>query len=171
MSNLDQPNSLADHIKEAFAKKKTRTVILTLFVLAIPAWALFSTPGSIAFNSDGEVVEIEDRVRAWVQGSSFWDGQVLVVEAAIQERKEYPKKIEEGRLKKDKIAAIKRKKLENLYQQRPELRPSPTQQAAYALRQKAEEAESKDGIAVVEAINIKHIEKLQILLKLAKSKR
>jgi hypothetical protein len=118
-------------------EQAAQVAVLVVCFTAVGAW-LFWPPDKVAVGPEcqpaGFVASISERLFP----KAFWRKQTIAVAAQRQNLEEEPQRVAEAMARLDESLAKARALLENMYEQHPELRPSPEVQMAEAMRDRAE---------------------------------
>lgn len=136
---------------------KTITVLGGVSVLLI-VYLGFSSPHVLVIDDDVEPIGILNKYRSLVQGASFWENQLYILESELKKEMNAP--LEMAKLQKE-LAELAAKNQETIYQNFPQLRPSPAQQQANALRDWADAIERAEANAMLERMRVERIQSLE----------
>lgn len=152
-------------------------LIFGIFVLAGYAYIAFSQPNVVAFEQDGSVVGVTNKMRESIQGYKFWENQLRLVRSRLRRELSAPERQAIAKQYFDaQQESIDRKmeefhqEMEEVYQKYPDWRPSQAQQEADALREKADEIEQTESDAIMEKYRLIRISELRQLLPVAEAK-
>jgi len=124
---------------------KNKLIILFGLAILVVAYLYFSSPGEVVVNGTGEVLGLINNVRATLQGKRFWRGQLREVDSEIDKHLSDPQFMTETRRALDQVGRKTDQALEEVYKKNPEIRPSPAERQAEALRERADRIEWGEG--------------------------
>lgn len=130
----------------------------------------FSVQADIVVNEYGEINGILNQLRAKAQGEDFWRDQLDQVKLELTRHMEAPLRKQRLNEAINNIEARSKRRREEFYSQYPEKRPSLVKQQADALRDQADDIESKELDAELEKRRLKRISTLQSIIKYIESR-
>lgn len=117
--------------------------------LLISLWALFSSPDSVVVNSSGEIRGGINVLRDKVQGLGFWENQLDRLNYELAEAQAYPDLMDQMHREVDEnfesVFQEIDQDMEELYSKYPEMRPTPEEKRAEALRERAAKIEEEES--------------------------
>jgi hypothetical protein len=138
----------------------TRMLTGLLCLLAVGVCYLaFSTSGKVAVNEAGSVVGITNRARAVLQGKRFWVAQLREIDEVRRKMAE-PKMLVELDKRSDRIFRETEEKVERIYRENPQLRPTESEAKAAALQREASEVELAEFRRLVDDARSKRLQVL-----------
>lgn len=118
--------------------------VTSLFVVSCSIFLLYffvSVPDSVVLQSNGQLSGMGNEIRAFLQGKSFWQDQLSKLDQRVADLKEMPKRRDEV---ERELTKISKEADEKVYHENPELRPTPAQRRADALRARADAIEDTE---------------------------
>jgi len=132
-------------------------IILIILGSLIVLYAGFSSPDEVAVNVDGTPSDLLNKFRASVQGKRFWANQLKALDREISFLLSEPQIMAEL----NQIMRETDRKLNKMYQEHPELRPSLAERRAEALRARADAIEGAEISAFLEKFRMERIRELR----------
>jgi len=113
-------------------------------IALVTAYFYFSSPDDIVINGDGEINGFINKGREFVQGPSFWDDQLVLIDNEIIIESKYPEQQAQDTIYFKNILLEEKQEAERFYREYPELRPTQAEIRAQNLRDMADEVESRE---------------------------
>jgi len=130
-------------------------------VALIFAYLLLSSPGEVVVNEQGQIDGLMNRTRELLQRKNFWEGQQRFVQKELKLELDEPTRMTEFKESMRELEENARHVMEKRYQEYPEMRPSPAQRQANALRELADKIEFAEFEREMELATRKRIERLR----------
>jgi len=165
-------HSNTGHQTQQTVKKKNyfSRIYLPLMAISFFAYILFSSPTGIAVTKLGKPNGLINEFKEMAQGQSFWQDQEKVIIKKITSLNNQP--AEDAKFEKEMAEFEKesRRDDEQFYRQHPDLRPSPAEKVAEALREKADAIEEQQLKKELEQDRLAELDELQHMLKMTREK-
>ena len=149
-------------------------LLFLIYVVPLPAYLYFSSPGRVVVNELGEIEGRLNKARAFLQGKAFWQDQLAEVTTEIRRQENLPKeRAELWAIMTEALAQAHRKVAESMqetYREHPHLQPSPAKQAAERMRQEADRIEQAEALLLLTQKCRERIAELKRVLPLVKAR-
>ncbi len=128
----------------------------------------FSSPGKVVVDEQGKVRGLIDNARSWVQGSSFWEGQLLEVNSELDWHLKEPRRQAELNREMENMSREFDRSMEELYREFPDMEPSAAERQAEVLRERADQIEQNELDRQLERFRLERISELRNILPIVK---
>lgn len=151
-------------------KKYPSRIYILLIAISFIAYILLSAPTGIALTKIGKPNGLINVLKEVVQGQSFWQSQEKAIVKKISTLIRQP--AEDAKIEKEMAGYAKesRRDDELFYKQNPDMRPSPAERAAEALREKADIIEDQQLKKELEKDRQDELVELKQMLKITREK-
>jgi len=171
-ANSEQNHSNISRQTQQIVKKKNppSKIYISLMVIAFIAYILLSAPAGIALTKLGKPNGIINELKEAAQGQTFWQDQEKAIVKKINTLNNQP--AEDAKFEKEMAEYEKesRRDDELFYKQNPDMRPSPAERAADALREKADAIEEQQLKKEMEQYRLNELSELKQMLKITREK-
>ena len=133
-------------------------------------YLFLSSPTMLVVGADGDVNGVLNVLRLKVQGQHFWNEQLVKAKASLDWELAAPQREEERQRRVEKLSTRVDHRLEETYQQYPQLRPSPSEEEAESLRAQADLIEQAETKQTMEKYRVSRIEQIQHVVELLESR-
>ena len=148
----------------------TTTKIFAALLLLTVIYIGFSTPGKVVINESGDITGIINIAREWIQGTSFWQGQLNTITTKINLIKAESAQDEKWKLEDDRFFNKEKQENEKMYRDFPETRPSDAERQVQELRERANSIELAEWIRKEENERLERIAKLRKIYSLIENR-
>lgn len=148
----------------------TTTKIFAALLLLTVIYIGFSTPGKVVINESGDITGIINIAREWIQGTSFWQGQLNTITTKINLIKAESAQDEKWKLEDDRFFNKEKQENEKMYRDFPETRPSDAERQVQELRERADSIELAEWIRKEENERLERIAKLRKIYSLIENR-
>lgn len=139
-------------------------------LIAILLFLYFSSPGNVVVDARGNINGSINRARESIQREAFWKDQLTKVNSELQWELGAPQRQMELDQEMNQMMRAIDQSMEEIYLDYPEMRPSPTQQQAESLRERADEIEQQELDLYLENFRIERISELREILPIVKAR-
>ncbi|SRR5712692_2166746 len=143
------------------ARSSLASSLLVLGLAAIVYWPTSELAVTHSCEPDGVIA----RAKSFAQGDRFWTGQLEKIDARIQLLDRQPEVIAKAQTQVDAAVQKSNDEMEVIYSKHPGLRPSSSQLASEALREKADASERAEFEAAVSRLRNESIQRLHVCRK------
>ena len=135
--------------------------IIVVGAILILAYLFLSPPGKVVVDTYGDINGVINKSRASLQGKSFWNDQLQEIDKKLAELTSRPERMAKLDENIRKILQESGQRMEEFYEQNPEIRPSDEQVYANNLREEADRIEYEKTMKLLEKFRIEKIAELQ----------
>lgn len=168
----ERNHSGSDYRPQQIEKKKNypSRIYLPLMVIAFIAYILLSSPTGIGLTKLGKPNGLINVLKEAAQGQSFWQDQEKAIAKKITSLNNQP--AEDAKFEKEMAVYEQesRRDDEIFYRQYPDMRPSPTEKEAEALRERADAIEEKQLKKEMEQDRLDKLSELKHMLNITREK-
>lgn len=115
-------------------------IIIAALALAM-AYVGFSSPGKVVLDERGRIKGLMNEAREVLQGRNFWKDQARFVQKELDWELGEPARKAKFEREVQQLDAEVNRDMRELYQKSPEMRPTPAERQAEALRDRADAIE------------------------------
>jgi hypothetical protein len=145
-------------------------VVATGCAAIFAAYLLLSTPERLVVDQAGNVEGLANNGRLLLQGQRFWQDQLREATKALDRELTEPQRRAEGYRLEAELSAEMRRSDADYYRQHPEMRPTPGELKAQALREMADRIEEQEFDQMMEPSRLREIERLRAVLAVVEAK-
>lgn len=144
----------------------TKVKIVLVGVILSVAYLYLSSPGKVVVQDNGEVKGLVNKTREALQGKRFWKGQLFEVNKELAWKLGEPRR--EAEFDQELRAMVREfeKEDEQFYRDFPDMRPSPVERHAEALRDRADALEQGELGHELEQWRLQRIAELRRIKRL-----
>ena len=153
---------------------KPRLWVFIGSIFLLVSYLYLSSPDRIVINDSGEIEGIINKARSTVQGKAFWEEQLHVAKSELEWELAEPERLAELERQENQKSKDLQKLFEEAYERFPEIRPSPTERLAEALRENADRIERasarKSLLSILEEIRSRRIAEIRRAIQIIEDK-
>lgn len=145
-------------------------LILIVAAELIVLYLVFSSPGKVSVDVNGDPAGLVDSFRALVQGKRFWKDQLTLVDKQLDKLISMPHSMVEDDKKINLLLEMLEQEREKTYQAHPEQAPSQAARRAEALRMQAHSIEKAERDDLSEKARIEGVRRLTVVRSIIEAK-
>ena len=134
-------------------------------MLVFGVYLYLSSPGEVVIDQQGQIAGPMNKVRAQLQGPSFWRDQLLEAKRALESRRAAPERDKKRQARLEASLEKSKQRMEEFYKQHPKTRPSEATERAEALRERADEIEQEELDEYLEKRRLDKISNLEAIIR------
>lgn len=148
----------------------TKAKVFLGLAILIVAYLYVSSPGKVVVDEAGYVKGLMNTARAALQGKNFWKDQLREVHSDLQRELSEPHRKAELDREMNQMLREVDQSTEEMYRVHPDMRPSPEERQAEALRERADQIEQVEVDRFLEKIRLERIAELRKILPVVQAK-